>query len=630
MKPKIWRVLLSLLLLFLTACGPESPLTRSADDDDPEPVIDIPPKHTGKKIALVIGNWAYKFKPLNNPQNDAREMTQLLRQLGFEVIHRENLGFDEMQDEVIQVKVELIKRGQVGLFYFSGHGLEVQKENYLLPTDLHKPETELVKEKSIRAQWVVNVMEHTSSQVNIVILDACRKFPRPDIPRATSEEYGLAAMSATKGTIIGFATGSGRVASDGKKGTNGLYTGYLLKFMRQPGLTIEEVFKKTRQQVAFETRQKPAQQVPWVSNSLIGDFCLVSCVKPKPKQEKILQAQLEQERREKILQAQQLEQERREKEALQRQLDALKNQPVPEPVVIYQAPEPVVQDKFFQDRLADGSLGPEMVWIPAGSFRMGDIQGGGDDDEKPVHRVSVKRFAMGRYEVTVGEFRQFVNATGYKTEAEKDKGCYTYGDDWGYKKDANWRNPYFSQNNNQPVVCVSWNDATTYVEWLSQQTGKTYRLPTEAEWEYTARAKTTTSRYWGNNPDDACRYANIHDNTSIKEKGYSWEHHHKCTDGYVKTAPVGKFRANGFGLYDTIGNVWEWVADGWHKDYTNAPNDGGIWEKDADKGRRVLLRGGSWDNFPSNARAAVRLRNYPDVCVFFLGFRVFRRVARTY
>jgi len=198
------------------------------------------------------------------------------------------------------------------------------------------------------------------------------------------------------------------------------------------------------------------------------------------------------------------------------------------------------------------------------------------------------------------------------------------------KKDANWRNPYFSQTDNEPVVCVSWNDAIAYTEWLTQQTGKHYRLPSESEWEYAARASTKTSRYWGNNPDDACRYANIHDNTSIKEKGYSWEHHHKCTDGYVKTAPVGKFRANGFGLYDTIGNVWEWVADGWHKDYTNAPNDGGIWEKDADKGRRVLLRGGSWDNFPSNARAAVRLRNYPDVCVFFLGFRVFRRVARTY
>ena len=126
MKPKIWRVLLSLLLLFLTACGPESPLTRSADDDDPEPVMDIPPKHTGKKIALVIGNWAYKFKPLNNPKNDARDMAQLLRKpsLGFKVIHKENLSFEEMQDEVIQFKVELIKRGQVGLFYFAGHGLE--------------------------------------------------------------------------------------------------------------------------------------------------------------------------------------------------------------------------------------------------------------------------------------------------------------------------------------------------------------------------------------------------------------------------------------------------------------------------------------------------------------------------
>jgi len=122
--------------------------------------------------------------------------------------------------------------------------------------------------------------------------------------------------------------------------------------------------------------------------------------------------------------------------------------------------------------LQNGSLGPKMVWIPAGDFQMGDIQGGGGSNEKPVHKVSIKRFAMGQNEVTVGEFRQFVNATGYKTEAEKGDGCYVDKNgkgSWGYVKDANWRNPYFSQNDNHPVVCVSWNDAIAYAKCVIRQ-----------------------------------------------------------------------------------------------------------------------------------------------------------------
>jgi len=587
---KIWRVLL--LVLSLTACEFESPISRSPDNNEP-PYNAINVHHTGKKIALVIGNWVYRFKPLNNPKNDARYMAQLLRQLGFEVIHKENLGFEQMEDEVIQFKLKLMEKGQVGLFYFAGHGLEVQKENYLLPTDLRKPETQLVKEKSIRAQWVVNVMEHSGSKVNIVILDACRTFPRPDKPRATGKDYGLAAMSAPKGTIIGFATGSGQIASDGKKGGNGLYTGHLLKFMRQPGLSIEEVFKRTRQQVAWETRNKPVQQVPWVSNSLIGDFCLVSCAKPKRDKEKILQAQLEQER-------QKLEQERQEKEALQAQLEALKNQPKPVQPSQYNEFAP---GKVFQDRLADGSLGPEMVWIPSGSFRMGDIQGGGDSDEQPVHRVSIEKgFAMGKFEVKVTEFRQFVNAAGYRTDAEKQGSCFSYSAGLKYVRGANWRNPGFSQKDNHPVTCVSWNDATAYAKWLSRQTGKQYRLPTEAEWEYAARAGTDTKYWWGNEIGS--------------NKANCWNSY--CGDNFEYTAPVGSFSANKFGLYDTVGNVWEWTCS----EYENKYN--GKEKQCVTTGSRLSLRGGSWYFLAWSVRSADRDRDTPTTRYEDSGFRVSR------
>jgi formylglycine-generating enzyme required for sulfatase activity len=252
--------------------------------------------------------------------------------------------------------------------------------------------------------------------------------------------------------------------------------------------------------------------------------------------------------------------------------------------------------KVFRNVLKDGSLGPEMVWIPAGRFRMGDIQGGGDSDEKPVHWVSVDKFAMGRYELTVGEFRAFVKATGYKTDAEKEGDCLSW------VGSANWRNPGFYQTENHPVVCVSWNNATAYAAWLSRQTGHTYRLPTEAQWEYAARAGTTTSRYWGNDQNDACRYANVADKTA-KNK-YSYWTIHNCTDGYVYTAPTGSFKPNAFDLFDMLGNVWEWTCSEYDNRY-NGKESKCISQK---SGSLRALRGGAWYDLPRYVRAAFRGR----------------------
>jgi formylglycine-generating enzyme required for sulfatase activity len=260
----------------------------------------------------------------------------------------------------------------------------------------------------------------------------------------------------------------------------------------------------------------------------------------------------------------------------------------------------------FRDSLKSGGEGPEMVIIPAGRFRMGDMnvtvtsfQGTGD--ELPVHEVS--SFVMGRYPVTVGEFRRFVEATGYKTEAEKGDGAYAWKDgSWKKVKDANWRKPYFYQDDNHPVVCVSWNDAMAYIKWLSEQTGKEYRLPTEAEWEYAARAGTETY-WWGN------------------EIG---KNRANCRGSGKSTSPVGSFKRNPFGLYDTVGNVWEWVADKWHENYEGAPIDGSVWEEG---GIRRVLRGGSWYLEPGHARSAFRdwcisVEQYDDY-----GFRVASSVA---
>jgi len=249
------------------------------------------------------------------------------------------------------------------------------------------------------------------------------------------------------------------------------------------------------------------------------------------------------------------------------------------------------EPKVFRSRLKDGGKGPEMVWIPAGTFRMGYIQGGGRDNEKPVHRVSVSRFAIGKYEVTFAEYDKFAQATG--REKPDDKG-------WG--------------RGNRPVINVSWHDATAYAKWLSEQTGKQYRLPTEAQWEYVARAGTETKYWWGNQ---------IGKNRAACDGcGAEWG-----LDAKKMTAPVGSFAPNPFGIYDTVGNVWEWCADSWHPSYKGAPNDGQVW-RGGDENYRVL-RGGSWYFNPWFARTAFRVRDVSVGRFDGFGFRVVSSVAWT-
>ncbi|MDM8560861.1 SUMF1/EgtB/PvdO family nonheme iron enzyme [Candidatus Parabeggiatoa sp. HSG14] len=242
---------------------------------------------------------------------------------------------------------------------------------------------------------------------------------------------------------------------------------------------------------------------------------------------------------------------------------------------------------IFRDTLKDGSKAPEMVIIPAGKFRMGDIQGTGGNREKPVHEVSVKSFAMGRYPVTFEEYDKFAKATN--KEKPNDSG-------WG--------------RDNRPVINVSWHDAMAYVKWLSEQTGQQYSLPSESQWEYAARAGTDTDYWWGNEIGK--------NKANCRNSGSQWSG--------KQTSPVGSFEPNPFGLYDTVGNVREWIADSWHKDYTNAPNDDKIWAEGADKSYRVL-RGGSWYDDPSLGRVADRNWGNPVNRDVSRGFRVVRCLA---
>jgi formylglycine-generating enzyme required for sulfatase activity len=259
------------------------------------------------------------------------------------------------------------------------------------------------------------------------------------------------------------------------------------------------------------------------------------------------------------------------------------------PVQATSEPEPRYQPyQGFQDRLRDGTAAPDMVYLSGGTFKMGDSQGRGYNDERPVHDVTLDDFAIGQYPVTVGDFRRFVEATGYQTEAEREGGARVWdGKEWRQQADANWRNPYFSQNDHHPVVCISWNDATAYCEWLSEQTRESYSLPAEAEWEYACRASSETVYCFGN------------DERLLED--YAW--YSKNSEG--KTHSVGQKRANQWGLYDMHGNVWEWVRD-WFGNYSSEPQSN---PSGPELGSGRVFRGGGWDGRPRRLPVGVsRLR----------------------
>ena len=265
---------------------------------------------------------------------------------------------------------------------------------------------------------------------------------------------------------------------------------------------------------------------------------------------------------------------------------------------------------------------PEMVVIPAGSFEMGSpgSEDGRGNNEGPVRRVNVAAFALGKTEITRGQFAAFAKETNYSAV---DK-CWTLERGKFEERSGNWREPGYTQDDKQPVACINWNDAKAYAEWVSRKTGKQYRLPSEAEWEYSARGNTSTARFWGDNPDDACQYANGADKTAQAQihGATSWSVH-KCTDGFAYTAPVGRFKANAFGLYDMLGNLWEWTEDSYHDSYNGAPTDGSVWQGD---GAKHALRGGSWNSSPQDVRAAIRDNNRPALRFSIFGFRIARKL----
>ncbi|MEX1827617.1 formylglycine-generating enzyme family protein [Luteibacter sp. CQ10] len=289
--------------------------------------------------------------------------------------------------------------------------------------------------------------------------------------------------------------------------------------------------------------------------------------------------------------------------------------------------------QVFADRFVDSAgQAPAMVVIPTGKFLMGSPDGerGHDTNESPVHEVQVdKGFAMARSSVTIGQFRDFVRASGYVPQSQSLQGGSVYDEASGGLRDdgsATWEDDYLGRPGQErlPVVNVSWNDAKAYADWLSQRTGKKYRLASEAEFEYALRAGSTT-RYWWGDGTPASRVENLTGSNDRSSSGRRWSNAFSgYKDGYWGPAPVMSFSANAFGLYDMGGNVSQWTADCWHDNYIRAPRDAQAWVNPGCN--RRVIRGGSWGSAPDMVRSAYRQGASADVRSARVGFRVVREL----
>jgi formylglycine-generating enzyme required for sulfatase activity len=281
------------------------------------------------------------------------------------------------------------------------------------------------------------------------------------------------------------------------------------------------------------------------------------------------------------------------------------------------------------------TLGMKLVWIEPGSFAMGsDPSEDGRSPDERLHTVRLtKGFYIGQSAVTVSQFAAYIHGAEYQTDAEKAAYAVEWTDKgWNKVVGGNWKHPGFEQSQDEPAVDISWNDATAFCAWLSAREGRHYRLPTEAEWEYCARAGTNTAFAWGVNPNDGVGRANFRDQSWADEQPdaakFNW------SDGYKYTSPVGKFPANAWGLFDMPGNVANWCTD-WYGRYPQGDvsdpqvaDDSGAVSFDApsfyedSSGPQRVVRGGSWDADPSQARLAARSRGVPEAAWSLCGFRV--------
>jgi formylglycine-generating enzyme required for sulfatase activity len=536
-----------------------------------------PAQGGGKKIALVVGVNKYHHSGLDKlefAENDVAELGQLLEESGYDV---KPLTGENATLEAIRKNLDALRKkpGANGIFLvaLAGHGIQPTggADAYYCPFDAGQ--RVVPKNDPNQDPWdyktllplteVVAVLKAASAGSRLLLVDACRNDPTSGRGRGVGT--GLQVGDLPENTAVLLSCSRGQRAYEDKAWGSGhgaffhqVLLGMKGKALDDGKVTADSLWKHVNKAVPEEVSlviKGGAQQKPF--RLITGEVDL---------------------RLGKVKQGEEL----------------------------------------IEFKAGGKTFKLELVKIEGGEFMMGSSaeelaetkkRFDREPKDEKEHKVEVSTFYMGKYAVTRGQFRMFVEDEGYKTDAEKDG---TGG--WGYNSAKNdlehdpkysWRDCGFTQTDSHPVVNVSWNDGKAFYEWLGRKGGRKVRLPTEAEWEYACRAGSKTLYFTGNDPKSLKGYANVKDQ-SLKAKKIEFLEkfpYFDFDDGYAFTSPVGSFKSNRLGLYDMTGNVWQWCEDGYREDYEGLPRKDPIEKQSND---RRVLRGGSWYLSPVNCRSADR------------------------
>jgi formylglycine-generating enzyme required for sulfatase activity len=571
-----------------------------------------------KRMALLIGNETYagEIGRLANPHNDVALLDQALKGLGFEVVVARDVGLGALTTAINAYarRMQAAGSGAVGIFYYSGHGASDGITNYLIPVDVKTIETGELWDQSLRLTEITRKFKsEAGNATHFVVFDACRNTLKLTQPgsRAIVLSKGFVPVAQENGMLIAYATAEGELASDVGSGA-GPYAKALAEEIVKPGIEAVVMFRAVQRRVRAAIRQEP-----YLGFSTLGDVYLAG-KDAKPSEPAVTQARLSEaaevwDRTKDTSDIALLERfiarykDTFYAEIAQARIEELKRKqtatvvpPTPPRTsercdgIEFLIGEGERQCRSPGQAFKDCPECPEMVVVKAGEFMMGSPLSEADrsNDEGPQRKVTIaKPFAVGKFEVTFAEWDACIAAGGCKNRP-LDRG-------WGRGR--------------RPVINVSWHDAKEYVSWLLTKTRKTYRLLSEAEWEYAARAGTTTEFSTGRTI--TTEQANFNGDYTYggSAKGVNRQ----------KTIEVGSLnRPNAFGLHDMHGNAWEWVEDCYQNNYAGRPIDGSA-NSSTDCNSRVL-RGGSALNIPQYTRSAYRGRDAPYSLIGLQGFRVAR------
>lgn len=556
----------------------------------------------GNRWAILIGVDEYnELRKLRFAGNDERALAEQLIASGFPrdqvfLIHdkaTENKyrPFRENIQKHLELVLGLADQGDLVIVGFSGHGVQVEGKSYFCPVDTRLDD---VAATSIQLDSVYAQLARSKASMKLLLVDACRNDLVPTGRRGVAVVRSLGEFGGTKekppeGIMLLSSCGPGQVSLEDEKFQHGVFMHFLLQGLQGQAANSEGA----------------------VSLAGLYDYASLQTKKYVAR------------------------------EHFEHQTPALKGE-LTGPFEIHRVP---------QTKQLINSLGMKLVLIPPGEFMMGSRESSDElarayaqykmfdqydpepkwfDCEHPLHRVQItKPFYLAAHHATVGQFRRFVTDTGYVTDAEKATGPKgrkgADGVDPATGKwihaDYSWRNAGFEQTEEHPVANVSWNDAMAFCGWLSRKEGKTYRLPTEAEWEYACRAGTTTRYHCGDDLEGLAQVANVAD-AAVRNK-FGWQQTIGGSDGFVFTSPVGSLRPNAFGLYDMHGNVWQWCMDWYDKNYySRSPVED---PTGPDSGRTRVLRGGAWFDRPHLVRSASRIWGEPSYRDTNSGFRIARQ-----